>query len=203
MSNDNATEYFAVLDVETNWNNQVMSIGVVIAEAQTFKAVNGAYFILSPEYKAMGMFSSALRLVKDELTTVCSRMEAVDGMRALFAKFGVCHVFAYNACFDYGCLPELNDYVWHDIMRIAAYRQYNDKIPHYADCYSTGRLKRGGGVESIMRLLSGQPTYRETHNALIDALDELQIMSLLNRPLTDYPDYIPRRQVERLKEKEA
>lgn len=202
MSNDNATEYFAVLDVETNWNNQVMSIGVVIAEAQTFKAVNGAYFILSPEYKVMGMFSSALNLVKGELTTVCARREAIEGMRALFAKYGVCHVFAYNACFDYGCLPELSGYVWHDIMRIAAYRQYNGKIS-VADCGPSGRLKRGYGVESIMRLLSGQPTYCETHNALIDALDELQIMLLLNRSLTDYPDYIPKRQTVRLKEKEA
>lgn len=25
-------DYFAVIDVETNWNNKVMSIGVVIAE---------------------------------------------------------------------------------------------------------------------------------------------------------------------------
>ncbi len=30
-------DYFAVIDTETNWNNEVMSIGVVIAEKDTFK----------------------------------------------------------------------------------------------------------------------------------------------------------------------
>ena len=40
-------EYFAVIDTETNWSNQVMSIGVVIAEADTFKAVEQMMHILS------------------------------------------------------------------------------------------------------------------------------------------------------------
>ena len=33
-------DYFAVIDTETNWNNEVMSIGVVIAEKDTFKKVD-------------------------------------------------------------------------------------------------------------------------------------------------------------------
>ena len=33
-------DYFAVIDTETNWNNEVMSIGVVIAEKDTFKKVS-------------------------------------------------------------------------------------------------------------------------------------------------------------------
>ncbi|MCF0186595.1 MAG: hypothetical protein HUJ98_08945, partial [Bacteroidaceae bacterium] len=55
-------EYFAVIDTETNWPNQVMSIGVVIAEADTFKAVEEMYFILDPEYRVGGMFSDVLDL---------------------------------------------------------------------------------------------------------------------------------------------
>ena len=31
----------------------------------------------------------------------------------------------------------------------------------------------------MLRLLSGQESYRETHNALYDAMDELEIMRLL------------------------
>ena len=192
MTNGSATEYFAVLDVETNWNNKVMSIGVVIANAATFEAVNCGYYILNPECLVGGMYSSALGIAGDELTTVCSREEMISSVRALFANYAVSHVFAYNACFDYGCLPELNSYVWHDIMRIAAYRQYNYKIPHYAECYSTGRLKRGG-VESVMRLITGQSSYCETHNALIDSIDELQIMKLIAQPVSVYPDYVPKR----------
>lgn len=191
MTNQRAKECFAVLDVETNWNNKVMSIGVVVADALSFAAVDCAYFILTPEYKVGGMFSSALGIVDKELTTLCSRAEMVRQTRTLFTRYNVRHVFAYNASFDYGCLPELTSYLWHDIMRVAAYRQYNGKIPHYADCYSTGRLKRGGGVENIMRLLTGQNAYCETHNALIDSMDELQIMQLLRHPISVYPEYTP------------
>ena len=38
----------------------------------------------------------------------------------------------------------------------------------------------------MLRLLSGNRGYRETHNALFDALDELEILRLLGRPVEDY-----------------
>ena len=53
-------DYFAVIDTETNWNNEVMSIGAVIAEKDTFKKVDDLYFIFDPEYKIGGMFSMVL-----------------------------------------------------------------------------------------------------------------------------------------------
>ena len=40
-------------------------------------------------------------------------------------------------------------------------------------------LKRGYGVEPMLRLLSGNGCYRESHNAILDARDELEIMRLL------------------------
>ena len=73
-----------------------------------------------------------------------------------------------------------------DIMRLAAYRQHNPKIPANADCSSTGRLKRGYGVEAMLRLLSGNRTYHESHNAFFDTIDELEIMRLLEHHLMDY-----------------
>ena len=75
---------------------------------------------------------------------------------------------------------------WYDIMRLAAYRQHNPKIPPHADCCTTGRLKRGYGVEPMLRLLSGDRTYQETHNAVLDAVDELGIMRLMGRGLEEY-----------------
>ena len=51
---------------------------------------------------------------------------------------------------------------------------------------SFGRLRHGYGVEPILRLLSGNSAYRETHNALQDALDELAIMELLGHPPAAY-----------------
>jgi hypothetical protein len=71
-------------------------------------------------------------------------------------------------------------------MKLAAYRQHNPKIPECADCYRTGRLKSGYGVESIYRLISEDFGYCEIHNALTDAIDELQIMRLLNHDLGLY-----------------
>jgi hypothetical protein len=38
----------------------------------------------------------------------------------------------------------------------------------------------------MLRLLSGNRTYHETHNAIYDAMDELQIMKLLGYPLGSY-----------------
>ena len=37
-----------------------------------------------------------------------------------------------------------------------------------------------------MRLLTGNKSYHETHNALIDAYDELKLIQLLNIPITKY-----------------
>lgn len=36
-------EKFAVIDTETNWNDEVMSIGAVIAEIDTFNACELKY----------------------------------------------------------------------------------------------------------------------------------------------------------------
>lgn len=95
-------------------------------------------------------------------------------------------IFAYNARFDKNHLPELQGFSWHDIMALAAYRQHNTKLPSHWDYCSTGRLKRGYGVEPMLRLLAGDPTYAETHNALLDALDELEILRLLGHKVEAY-----------------
>ena len=89
-------------------------------------------------------------------------------------------------CFDKKHLPEYSEYEWYDIMRLAAYRQYNRAIPDSADCYKTGRLKWGYGVENVLRMLSGNNRYTETHNAVLDAKDELQIMQLLEHRISEY-----------------
>lgn len=72
-------------------------------------------------------------------------------------------------------------------MGIAAYKQYNPLISEFDDCCRTGRLKTDYGVEPMMRLLSGKYSYREIHNALCDAIDELKIIELLKHRIEDYP----------------
>jgi len=178
--------YFAVIDTETNWADQVMSIGVVIADKDTFAPVESRYYILPEPAEIGGMYYEALFLDTPVQAVSCTRREALEDLDIWLEGWKVTDIFAYNANFDRNHLPELRYLTWHDIMRLAAYRQTNPKIPGDADLCSTGRLKRGYGVECMLRLLSGDRSYQETHNALWDALDELKIMALLAHPLEHY-----------------
>ena len=177
---------FAVIDTETNWVDRVMSIGTVIADTDTLETVDAKYHVLPIECQVGGMYESTLFIETPVAPILCTRAEAIADLQSWFRSHGVTAIFAYNACFDRNHLPELRSFDWYDIMRLAAYRQYNPKIPAHADCCSTGRLRRGYGVEPMLRLLSGSCTYRESHNAFYDAVDELDIMRLLQHPLSQY-----------------
>ena len=37
---------FAVIDTETNWNDEVMSIGAVVADSETKEKVDSIYYII-------------------------------------------------------------------------------------------------------------------------------------------------------------
>ena len=178
---------FAVIDTETNWADQVMSIGTVIADNKTFEALEIRYHILPMECQIGGMYYDTLFLDTPVKPILCTRQEALTDLKQWLNSHGIRSIFAYNASFDRNHLPELGEMEWHDIMRFAAYRQHNPKIPADADLCSTGRLKRGYGVEPMLGLLSGNTRYQETHNACFDALDELKIMQLLGYSPDEYP----------------
>ena len=175
----------AVIDTETTWFQDVMSIGVVVADSNDYSVLDRRYYILDPEYKVGGMFSYVLQ-VEDIENQLSSRSKAIEEMKKWLSKVGVKDLYAYNAKFDKGALPELSGYVWHDIMRLAAYRQYNSSIPGTVECCKTGRIKSGFGVEPIMRMLAGDNRYCEIHNAIKDAEDELAIMRMLGHPIEKY-----------------
>lgn len=177
--------YFAVIDTETTWQDNVMSIGVVISGAPAYTPLYKKYYILTPYKDQGGMFTYALYTgASPDLE--CSREEAMRDLTAFLSEHGVTSVFAYNAAFDCRHLTELREFSWFDIMRLAAYRQHNPKIPQTAECCMTGRLKSGYGVEDIYRMLSGNSHYHEIHNALTDAMDELEIMRMLGKDIESY-----------------
>ena len=178
--------YFAVIDTETTWKNSVMSIGLVIADDVTFKPVAKQYCIISPEYKEGGMYDHVLMYKTVKLDLKDTREKVIDYLAYILQKYKVKHIFAYSATFDYNHLPEFQKYAWFDIMKLAAYKQYNPRIPSNADCWKTGRLKHNYGVEPILRLLSDNPQYHEVHNAVCDAIDELKIMELLGYSVDQY-----------------
>ncbi len=175
-----------VIDTETNWNDEVMSIGLAVADADTFKCTDLRYYIIEPESLIGGMFSGVMHESGDIREIVSSRREAISDIKNYLKGQGIDSIFAYNARFDKGHLPELGGFEWFDIMRIAAYKQYNFGIPENAECCKTGRLKRGYGVEDILRMIGDDCRYQEVHNAVRDAEDELMIMELLKHPLEIY-----------------
>ncbi len=177
---------FAVIDTETTWGDEVMSIGVVIADSKTFEIKEKRYYILTPFNNHGGMYTYALYADGIEPDIEGPRKKAMDELIDFLVFNNVLNIFAYNASFDYRHLTELRFLNWYDIMKLAAYKQHNPKIPDNAECYSTGRLKRGYGVESIYRMLSENPGYCELHNALADAVDELEIMKLLDIEIEAY-----------------
>ncbi|MBQ7739748.1 MAG: hypothetical protein IJT65_00745 [Eubacterium sp.] len=177
-------KYIAVIDTETNWHDEVMSIGVVIAD-ENYNALDGKYYVIVPEVNVGGMFIHEVSHNIDE-AIICSRADALFDIEMLLSEYGIDSLFAYNALFDKGHLRELCAYKWYDIMRLAAYVQYNRSIPEDADICSTGRLKRGFGVQPIYRMLCGDTAYCEVHNALDDAYDELTIMRMLGHTLEAY-----------------
>lgn len=176
---------FVVIDTETNWNDEVMSIGVVVADSETKKKIDSLYYIIDPEYRVGGMYSDELKL-DEKGTYVADRKQALKEIGQWMDSYHVRKLFAYNASFDKRHLPEFSGYEWYDIMRLAAYRKYNRAIPDSADCYRTGKLKYGYGVEDILKMLSKNKRYSETHNAVLDAEDELQIMQLLGHEISKY-----------------
>jgi hypothetical protein len=177
---------FAVIDTETTWGDDVMSIGAVIADTESYKLIDKRYIILTPFKNHGGMYSHALYANNIKPDLECPRKKAIDELDVFFAAHEVSAVFAYNAAFDYRHLPEFSHHEWYDIMKLAAYRQHNPKIPHGAECCGTGRLKRDYGVQSIYRLLSDDYSYCEIHNAVNDAVDELEIMKMLNHEIGKY-----------------
>ena len=178
--------YFAVIDTETTWSDEVMSIGLVIADASTNRSIAGQYYIISPTYRKGGMYSGVLNILKTQNTITDSRKNVIADIKNLLSEYHVEKILAYNAKFDFNHLPELRNYDWCDIMRLAAYRQYNPHIPSRIKCCKTGRIKKGYGVEPIYQVLSGDRKYREIHNAFTDAVDELKIVEMLGHDISTY-----------------
>lgn len=184
IGEDIMSEKFAVIDTETNWKNEVMSIGIVIAEDKKFSAIDTKYMIISEAARVGGMFSKAL-YIDGQRVEHGRRPNVIKALIKYLKKNDVGSIFAYNANFDYRHLPELRHFNWHDIMRKAAYREYNPALPGNAVFCSTGRLKSGYSVESMLHIF-GEKNYCEVHNALEDAMDELRIMKYLDYSVKMY-----------------
>lgn len=100
---------FAVIDTETNWNDEVMSIGVVVADSETKKKIDSVYYIIVPEYRVGGRYSNALQF-DEKKACVTNRRQALKEVKEWLDTYGVRKLFVYNACFDKKHLPEYSGY---------------------------------------------------------------------------------------------
>ncbi|MCF0105621.1 MAG: hypothetical protein HUJ53_02540, partial [Holdemanella sp.] len=148
----------AVIDTETNYRNEVISIGVVIARMDDFTILLKRYYVISPECDYPSMYASSLYL-KEAMSYLykkkkVERYEAIDDLIDLLHAYRIVSIFAYNAAFDMNCLYELYAYNWYDILKCAAYKQTNPYISDSMPCFKTGRLKTGYGVEKMVQMMT-------------------------------------------------
>lgn len=182
------SEIFAVIDTETNYENELISVGMVMVDSKSFEIQDEYYGIIDPAYKSPSMYENVLRYKSVKVDKISECKEIFEDLERNISTYKIARLFAYNANFDYRHLKCLQRFQWYDIMKIAAYRQYNEKITKDFACCKTGRLKCNYNVTDMYRLLSGKYDYHEVHNALEDARDELGIMRMLGKSLDMYED---------------
>lgn len=86
---------FVVIDTETTWKDEVMSIGAVIAYGHDFSVVDSRYYLIDPQYKQGGIFSKQLHLPGPPQEIIGSRDKVVVSMKKWLKK---------TFCRNYLCL---------------------------------------------------------------------------------------------------
>lgn len=177
-------ENFAVIDVETNFDDKTVSIGILISDGR-FNILDGEYYLIKEEMNKPCMYSQALHIPHDYDTSTTKYEKAIASIQSLLESHNISRIFAYNAHFDKKHLPELTNYKWYDIVKVAAYAQHNPFLPSDVDVHSSGRMKKGYKCEDMYRILS-KKYKKELHNAILDAEDELSIMKMLGYNIDYY-----------------
>ncbi|WFQ90868.1 hypothetical protein MFERI13461_00293 [Mycoplasma feriruminatoris] len=180
-TDEEVQQNFAVIDIETNKLRNVISIGVVIANSIDFSIIDKNYWIIENNLKDEGMFNNFV----DISSSICIMNyvevyeQAIEKLIEFLNSYNVKDWFSYTK-FDYNILTELHkDFNYYDISVIAKNIHLNDSLSKSADINVDGALRKNYGVQNIYKELSGDWLYIERHNALLDAIDELEIMRML------------------------
>lgn len=80
---ENIADTFAVVDTETNWNDEVMSIGVVVADFGTKEKIDSVYYIIDLEYNASFEMLSKDRRYSETHNVVLDAEDELQIMRLL------------------------------------------------------------------------------------------------------------------------
>ena len=86
-----------MIDTETTWTDEVMSIGAVIADGRDFSVIDSRYYLIDPAFRRGGMYSGALRMCGIPKEIISARHEMAADMRKWLETNSVDSIFAYNA----------------------------------------------------------------------------------------------------------
>lgn len=200
----------AVIDVETTWRDEVMSIGAVIVDTQDkYRILEIAYWLVTPFCYQPAMFSRAidLSMVKERsffykkgnrvLDSVTEKEDSFEkciaGLQALLDCHDVSSCFAYNGHFDKRHLLDIDGVAWFDL--VVPFTSYDlnpyissQKIP--PENLGVGkaglRLVKEYSFFNIMRYIPGCKRYYETHNGCVDAFEEAMAMQMMKLPRDEY-----------------
>ena len=91
---------FLVIDTETTWENESMSIGAVIADSETMCPIEKRYYIIDPTYRNGGKFSFVLMHTRADKPMICTRSKAMSDLLERGTNHIMQQVFAYNASIE-------------------------------------------------------------------------------------------------------
>jgi hypothetical protein len=174
----------AIIDTKTNYIDNAISVGVAIVNTNNWQLQQAQYYLISPELINNHQYDN-LNIAHVYKSYFGQLSDVENHIRKLLSDYNVTNIYAYNATFVFQSLPGLQLYFWYDIMKIAAYKQYNKYLPQNIEYLENGRIKYGYGIKNIMEYLT-QTYFFYTNHALYDVLDEIRIMKMLELNIEEY-----------------
>ena len=176
-------EYVAIIDTKTNYLGNAISIGVAIVNAQ-FEIQQAQYYLIPEELMNEHASKDDYDIVHVYKTYYGRLFDCQNHIRTILNQYNITNIYAYNAFYVKQTLPEMNNYNWFDVARIATYKQYNHKIPINTKCDENGQLLRYT-LSNVMELMTNG-YYRYVNHALYNALDIIQLMKYIGLSIDKY-----------------
>lgn len=182
MTNENL-DFFAIIDTKTNYYGNAISIGVVVVNSH-FEIQQAQYYLIPEELIHDHNHKDDFDIIHVYKTYFGRLFDCENHIRTLMNQYNITNIYAYNAFYVKKSLPEMNNYNWFDIAKVATYKQYNHELPLDADYDENGQLLRYA-MKNVIELMM-KTYYKCVNHALYNALDELKIMKLIGLPIEKY-----------------
>ena len=178
-------ETIAILDAKTNFIDNIISIGVSIVNAKTFEVKTAEYFLIPEELIVDGLNNNNVNIHHIYKTYFGAQKDVENHIRKLLNQYGITNIYTFNGKFIYKQLTGLQNYHWYDIIKVAAHKQYNYKLPDNLMFNDQGRLLYKCNIKDLMEILTKTYFYYTNH-ALYDTLDIARIMKIVDLNINVY-----------------